>query len=329
MLVMGLLLGCGDDSSTDAGADAGADSTVDVGSTDSGDDVGSDAAGEDAAPDPDAGRDAAIDAPPGTRGSVRFRGQGDTLGERIQIRLDDPDTVEAGPIIDVGAGDFTIELWLRPGDNPNEEINCGSTNEWVDSNIFVDRDRHSQPPHFGAGIAGGVVVWSVGNEFNTLTMCGTTNILDDAWHHVALQRRASDGRMWIWIDGALDAMDDGPEGDISYPDDGVPLMRCPERDGVCDYSDPFLVFGAEKHGYADISYTGLMDEIRVSSTLRYMDGFTPSTSEFVTDANTVALYHLNETGGEMVRDDSGNDQHATAVYAGDPVSPTWEMESAL
>ena len=172
-------------------------------------------------------------------------------------------------------------------------------------------------------------MFSTGNEFENHTLCGSTNIVDDAWHHVALQRRASDGQLWIWIDGELDASADGPDGDISYPDDGVPMDVCPELDGVCDYSDPFLVFGAEKHGYADISYTGLMDEIRISSTLRYTDSFTPPRAEHITDADTVAIYHLNETGGETVRDDSGNDQHATAVYAGDPVSPSWETEGAF
>lgn len=319
-----LAVGCGDDASA---PDATIDSGVDSGPSD---DAGSDSGSDSGDSGSDVGRDAAVDAPPGMSGSVRFRGRGETLGDRIQIRLDDPETVEAGPLIDVGAEDFTIEMWLRPGDNPNPAITCGSgSNDWVTSNIFLDRDRHSQPPHFGAGIAGGVVVFSTGTESESITLCGTADILDGAWHHVALQRRASDGQLWIWIDGELDASADGPDGDISYPDDGVPMAVCPERDGVCDYSDPFLVFGAEKHGYPGISYEGLMDEIRVSSTLRYTESFSPPMAEHVSDSDTVALYHLNETGGELVRDDSGNEQHATAVYAGDPPSPTWESEGAF
>ena len=65
---------------------------------------------------------------------------------------------------------------------------------------------------------------------------------------------------------------DGPDGDISYPDDGVPGNFC---GGPCNNSDPFLVIGAEKHdaGAAYPSYRGRFDELRVSSVLRYAANF--------------------------------------------------------
>ena len=45
--------------------------------------------------------------------------------------------------------------------------------------------------------------------------------------------------MAIYVDGVLDASAaSGPTGDVSYPDDGVPLSNC---GGPCTNSDPFIV----------------------------------------------------------------------------------------
>ncbi len=155
--------------------------------------------------------------------------------------------------------------------------------------------------------------------------CGTGIVDDGSWHHVAVQRRRSDGYMWIWLDGALDFEGDGPDGDISYPDDGVPMNVCPG--GLCDYSDPFLAFGAEKHGYEGISYNGLLDEVRLSTSLRYTSPFSPSTVPFESDAETVGLYHFDEGAGSTAVDSSGrSDQNGELVRGGDPAGPDWSSE---
>jgi hypothetical protein len=324
--------GCGDDASpADAGSDA---ARVDAANVDGGEPLdagpGLDAGpAEDAGPEPDAGPE--LDAgPPGPGGSLRFYGNGGLRGDRVLVRIDDPADARAGPPIDVGDRDFTIELWMRAraADNPNPAIGCGDTNDWVTSNIFVDRDRHSQPPSYGIGIANRRLVWAVqGPGGDPVSHCGSAIVTDGAWHHVAVQRRRSDGRMWIWVDGALDFEGDGPDGDISYPNDGVPLDVCP--DGSCDYSDPFLSFGAEKHGYSGISYNGYLDEIRISTTLRYTTPFPPPTAPFSPDADTVALYHLDEGAGTTTADSSGvaADQRGELVRGGDPPGPDWSNET--
>ena len=83
------------------------------------------------------------------------------------------------------------------------------------------------------------------------------SVLDNQWHHVAVQRRRSDGFLSLYVDGTLQASADGPDGDVSYPDNGVPGNFC---GGPCTNSDPFLVLGAEKHdaGAAFPSYEGLL-----------------------------------------------------------------------
>src|SRR5438874_4386112 len=112
---------------------------------------------------------------------------------------------------------------------------------------------------------GGRVVFGLrGDGTGELTICGVTDVLDNVWHHVAVQRRRSDGRIWLFVDGRLETQAAGPGGDISYPDNAVPGNFCGE--GPC-VNDPFLVIGAEKHdaGARWPAYSGFIDEVRLST----------------------------------------------------------------
>jgi hypothetical protein len=290
---------------------------------------GGDAPAIDGAP---GGDGVTIDAPPSPQcmsepcGSLRFYGQGETLGDRVRMRIDDPANALPGPPLDVGATDFTIDFWLRgsAADNPNA-ISCGPGLGWTSSNIVIDRDRHSQSPTYGIGIQDGAIVWAnLGPNDDSLSLCGTVTVADFAWHHVAVDRRRGDGRMRIWIDGALDTFADGPDGDLSYPDDGQPLAACPT--GVCDYSDPFFVVGAEKHGYSGISFSGWVDEIRVSTTLRYDAPFTAPTAAFTADADTAALYHFDDASGTTAGAAAGG-VDGELMLGGNPEGPAWSPDS--
>jgi hypothetical protein len=52
---------------------------------------------------------------------------------------------------------------------------------------------------------------------------------------------------------------------MSCPTDAVPGNHCSPNGGAgsssCINSDPYLVFGAEKHGYNGINYSGFLDEV--------------------------------------------------------------------
>jgi hypothetical protein len=230
--------------------------------------------------------------------SLRFYGHGVNAPDldRVKIRVDDPTNNNPGPPVDVGATDFTLEFWMKANatDNPAPAVSCGVNVNWITGNIVFDRDRYNQDRKFGLSIAGGVFVFGVsGNGTGDRTICGTTNVLNSQWHHVAIERRRSDGWMWLYIDGTLQSQANGPDGDISYPDNGVPGNFC---GGACTNSDPFLVIGAEKHdaGAQYPSYNGFLDEVRISNSLRYTTNVSRPTMPFGTDANTVALYHLDE-----------------------------------
>ena len=275
----------------------------------------------------------ALGPPLGT--SLRFYGNGVGDIDRVKIRIDNPGNALPGPPADVGASDFTIEFWMRahPSENAAAPVPGGPNIDWIYGNILLDGDRYNQDRKFGVSVAGGAMVFGVsGDGTGDYTLIGSRDVLDGAWHHVALQRRRSDGRMEIFVDGALDALAGGalgPDGDVSYPDTGVPGSFC---GGPCTNSDPFLVLGAEKHdaGPAYPSYSGWLDELRLSTTLRYSPGFTPPSGPFSSDATTAALYHFDEGAGNAVHDSSGaNGGPSDGVrrFGGTPAGPRWSRRT--
>jgi hypothetical protein len=265
--------------------------------------------------------------------SLRFYGHGVGDIDRVKIRIDDPSNTLPGPPADIGAEDFTIEFRLKslPGDNQTSAIGCGVGIDWIYGNIIIDRDRYNQDRKFGVSIADGRLAFGMsGDGTGDYTICGTIDVRDGSWHHVAVERRRSDGWMWLFVDGTLEAQIDGPDGDVSYPDDGVPGDYC---GGPCVNSDPYLVIAAEKHdaGEAYPSFSGWLDEIRLSNVLRYSTSFVPPGTPFVSDANTVALYPLNEGTGTVAGDSSGasgGPSHGTIRFGGSPPpGPVWSTQS--
>jgi hypothetical protein len=264
--------------------------------------------------------------------SLRFHGNGVNDIDRVKVRIDPPDATTPGPPADIGATDFTIEFRLRaePGSNPAGPIACGPGVAWIEGHIVLDRDRYNQDRKFGISLADGRVAFGVSGEgTGDHTVCGTTDLRDGAWHHVAVARRRSDGRMWLFVDGAPEAEEDGPDGDASYPDDGVPGNSC---GGPCTNSDPFLVFGAEKHdaGPAYPSFDGWLDEVRLSTTLRYSGPFSPPAAPFLPDPATAALWHFDEGSGDSTFDASGapgGPSHGELRLGGAPVGPEWSVDA--
>jgi hypothetical protein len=200
--------------------------------------------------------------------SLRFYGAGRDQVDRVKI------PIEPARPVDVG-GDFTIEFWMKAnrGDNGSGACSMGGDN-WINGNSMFDRDVFNQGDHgdYGSSLAGGKLAFGVNNGSDGNTICGTTDLADGVWHHVALTRNSQSGALRIFVDGQPDAEGSGPAGDISY------------RDGrATEYpNDPFLVLGAEKHDYDRAkfpSYSGWLDEIRISTALRYSDAFAPPADE--------------------------------------------------
>ncbi|MBK6767308.1 MAG: LamG domain-containing protein [bacterium] len=252
--------------------------------------------------------------------------------DRVKIRVDDETNSLPGPVVDVGAMDFTIEFWMKASpDNDQPAVACGANINWIYGNIMLDRDRYNQDRKFGLSIAGDKLIFGVsGDGTGDRTICGVTDVTDNVWHHIAIGRRRSDGFMYLLVDGNLESSANGPDGDISYPDDGIPGNYC---NGPCDYSDPFIVLGVEKHDADPANYpgfTGNLTELRISDTLRYVNNYPTPAARFTSDARTLGLYHFTEGAGDTLHDSSNHPQgpnHGIRYFGGTPAGPLWSIES--
>jgi hypothetical protein len=79
-----------------------------------------------------------------------------------------------------------------------------------------------------------------------------------------------------------------------------------------------LIIGLDWDGGCPMD--GVIDELRISSVVRYSANFTPP-GPFSSDGDTMALYHFDEYTGATAYDSSGNGNHGALVGA------TWTSES--
>jgi hypothetical protein len=254
---------------------------------------------------------------PDTQMALRFSGTGTGGIDRVMIPLDAP----AKPV-DVG-NDFTIEFWMKahPSSNTSGDT-CQTGNDgWINSHVILDRDIYFAGDYGDYGISLGTdgrLAFGINNGTTGTGICSSNavDLKDGQWHHVAVTRDTSPNEIRIFIDGVDRGSGTGVTGDLSY------------RDGrITSYpNDAYLVIGAEKHdaGSQYPSFEGYIDELRISSTVRYASGFTVPTGEFTTDGSTVGLYHFAGNpgpcfDGSTVTDSSsaaGGSSNGTCEYGG-------------
>ncbi|HSP07186.1 MAG TPA: PQQ-dependent sugar dehydrogenase, partial [Acidobacteriota bacterium] len=251
--------------------------------------------------------------------SLRFFGNGQNDIDRVKIPIDNP------PVpADIGSTDITIEFWMKANPGDNGAVNCVPGNDgWMSGNIMFDRDVFGPGDFgdYGISLFQSGVAFGVNNGTSGEGICGTSNVADGLWHHIAVTRQISDGLMKLYVDGALQAQATGPTGDISY-DDNRPTTYP---------NDPYLVIGAEKHdlGPPYLSFSGWIDEVRLSTVIRYTTNFTRPSAPFSADANTAALYHFDEAAGDVIHDSStGGASGGVRRFGGSPAGPVWSADKA-
>jgi len=126
---------------------------------------------------------------------------------------------------------------------------------------------------------------------------GYMSVRDSNWHHLAVTAPAGEN-IKLWLDGHLSG-EAGPN--ISFTgNSGVDINS----------SDPAN------------SYAGILDEVRLSNSLRYTSAFVPPGDEFQVDETTLALWRLNEGSFDEVMpavyDWSGNGYHGIVSSATNP-----------
>jgi len=156
-----------------------------------------------------------------------------------------------------GTGDFTIECFVRyasvSGNQTIIDFRDGSGNV----NILLGNDGGSVYLY----VDGAYRIGRSGTQFTTNT-----------WYHVALSRSSTSTRLFI----------NGTQVHSTYTDSNSYVGTAP------DIGELNSSFGLT--GYGTI---GHIDEFRISKIARYTTTFTPTTTAFTNDADTLLLIHAN------------------------------------
>jgi hypothetical protein len=251
--------------------------------------------------------------------SLRFYGHGVSAPDLDRVKI----PLQTHRPVDVG-GSFTVEFWMKAAASNNLGTVTTRNDGWITGNILLDRDVYGDGDYgdWGVSLGAGRIAFGVNNGTAGQTIVGTTAVADSTWHHVAVTRTAATGQLRLFVDGVLDAEGSGPRGDLSYRDG---------RATAWPNSDPFLVLGAEKHdaGEAYPSYNGWLDELRISTVIRYTNSFARPAAAFASDADTAALYHFDEGAGDVIGDSAfGGASPGLRRFggAGTP-GPAWSEET--
>ncbi len=253
--------------------------------------------------------------PASTGYALQFYGNGVNDIDRVKVRIDPPTPADVG-------GDFTIEFWMKTTATGGTCTPGASGDGWITGRTIIDRDVYGGGDHgdYGIALASGRICFGVAQGSSGRTIYGSTNVANGQWRHIAVTRNASSGQMQIFVDGQLDASGTGPTGDISYRNG---------RSTSYPNSDPYLVFGAEKHdaGPAYPSYIGLLDDIRISNVVRYTGAFTRPATPHAADGSTVALYRFDEGSGTAISDAAGGGSPGVLHFGGSPAGPVYVTDT--
>lgn len=204
-------------------------------------------------------------------------------------------------------GNLTLEAWAYPS--------IGSI-MFLIAKDGVDNTRS----YYLAVLATGKVRCLVSSDGAAIAYFTTTATLSsDVWRHLACVYDATSQTLSVYIHGI------NQTGTLT---NAVPAA-------IFDSAIDFRIGDAvRQHLY----FNGTKDEVRVSNITRYTGNFVAPSSEFTDDADTMALWHMNEGTGQTASDDSGNGNDGTLGSTGgsdandpiwiDPCNPeiTWWMD---
>jgi MSHA biogenesis protein MshQ len=154
-------------------------------------------------------------------------------------------------------GSFTISAWIKPDDGIPASQNSivGSTNAATEDRVNVESPRNTGKVGF--------FYESNNNQARTLTQNAVFSDGPESWHYVVLVADSSasgPGAHKIYFDGvnqALDATDDGDNSAVTYAD--------------WTSSDNLWIGAYNMSGSGGNWFDGLIDEVRISNTVRDTD----------------------------------------------------------
>jgi formylglycine-generating enzyme required for sulfatase activity len=200
----------------------------------------------------------------------------------------------------VTVSDSTVEAWVRMPDSFSNVIKPvvlaqhNSSTSSLGFTIIVFSDNGSRT--FIAKVKA-----ATGNcGSNCSQLGGNDQLVAGSWYHVALVRDGDALR--LYVDGAL-------RDSTTVPPNYWPAAKT-FRIGLGE--DPFWP-----------RFTGSVDEVRLSSVVRYSGDFNPA-RRFAPDADTIALWHLDEASGTVALDASAN-SHTLTLNG----NPAWTADDCF
>lgn len=177
-----------------------------------------------------------------------------------------------------GTGDITYEGWMYLP-SPSNDV------------LFDMRpgSNGNWPAIFGSNSSHGVWMWWNGAR----RLTHQTSLTANTWHHIALVRHNDVFKIYV----------DGVASNQSYTSSAeIP-------------SSSYARIGANFNLGLDAN--GHIDEFRISSVARYTANFTPSTSAFENDADTLMLVHMDGTDASTTFTDDNSSAGVTHEGAAD------------
>lgn len=187
--------------------------------------------------------------------------------------------------------DHTVELWVNPATANQTSVLVATTDEASGWALELSGGR--------------LILWvyTTTNEWRSVSH--STALATNTWSHVAFTYSAGGRSARLFVNGA--------------PSQIVTV-------GSLTAGPLFSVGGLTPHAF----FRGQIDELRVSSRVRYASSFTRPSRAFATDSATVALYSLNDGSGQTAADRSGNGYTLTLGTRADADSadPAWVNSGA-
>lgn len=229
---------------------------------------------------------------PRTTGFVNLTNSGDVQLSNAQYKFNTG--TRGGSIVFDGTGDFlttdltpsfettdfTVELFYRPisrqGSFPT--IISHLPNTGAEAGVWALYDRHN------AYSTKFVFYYRTNANAWATPLVSTTTVSNDTWYHIAIVRQGTTIKMYV----------DGTEEDSGT------------IDATWTNPNDVIRIGTEQTNYTN----AYMDEVRISDSARYTSGFTPTTSAFTPDENTLLLLHgdgpYGSNGNFHIVDDIGD-----------------------
>lgn len=193
---------------------------------------------------------------------------GGASGLFVRANADYISVDNSGGELDTGSGDFTYECWFRATTLPGSGT----------YHFIYDARSTGTGTQISFGLTNQRVFFYTAGAFR---ITGSTVLSTATWYHMALVK--SSGTTTLYLNGSSEG---------TYSDSNTYTSR----------SDPRI--GANFN--AANGHNGHLDDFRISDSARYTTSFTPSTTAFTDDDNTLLLLHMDGTDASTIFvDDNG------------------------